>query len=79
MKETSRLSSRTLKFSDIHAELVALLQDSLAALLDKCVEPGSELGHAVAQVVEAKVDVWQGVCDRGANRRHALAAEACGK
>lgn len=73
------MRGHTLKFGDIHAELVALFQHTLATLLDEGVEARAELGHAVSQVIEAEVDVGQSVCDRGADGRQALSAETGGK
>lgn len=58
-----------MELSDVHAELVALLEHALAALLDEGVEFRRELGHAVAQLVEAKVDVGEAVGHRGADGR----------
>lgn len=48
--------SHTMKFSNIHAELIALLQDTPTTVLDERIKARSELVHATAQVVEAKVD-----------------------
>jgi hypothetical protein len=58
---TAGLWERTFKLSDVHAEGIALFQHALAAALDKVVEALRELGHALAQVVEAEVDRGQGV------------------
>ncbi len=60
---------RTLELGNIHAELVPLLQHSLAPLFNKGVELGGELGHAIAKVVEAKVDTRQCVGERRADGR----------
>jgi hypothetical protein len=50
-----------LKLCNVHAELIALLQNALAALLDESIELGAKLGHAIAQLVEAEVGVGQRV------------------
>ena len=50
-----------MELSDIHAELVALLEDTLAPGFNEVVEFDGELCHAVAQLVEAKVDGGEGV------------------
>jgi hypothetical protein len=68
-----------MELRDVHAELVALFQDSSATVLDECVEARGELVHATAQVVEAEVDggqlvghgrrIVRGGAHRGAERR----------
>jgi hypothetical protein len=63
--------SRTLQLGHVHVELVPLLQHALASLLNEGVKLGRELGHAIAQLVEAEVDVGQRVCERGAADRRA--------
>jgi hypothetical protein len=50
-----------LQFGEINVELISLLQDLLPATLDEGVEFGGELGHAVAQVLEAEVDAGERV------------------
>jgi hypothetical protein len=55
------MAKRTFKLGDIHAKGVALFQHALAAALDEVVEALRELGHSLAQVVEAEVDRGQGV------------------
>lgn len=47
---------------DVHAELVALFEDPLSSGFYEVVELYGELGHAVAQLVEAKVNRGEGVC-----------------
>lgn len=55
---------RTLQLGDAQAELVALLQHPLPALLDKVIEACGEGVHALPKVVESKVDAWQGIGHR---------------
>lgn len=43
----------------VDAEMVALFEYALAALIDEEVEPLSEASHTVAQVVETKLDARQ--------------------
>ena len=50
-----RVCRLTFEFGDVHAKGVALFEDALAAALDEVVEALGELGHALSQVVEAKV------------------------
>lgn len=64
--------ARTFQLRDRHRELVALLQHALAALLYEGVEARRELGHAVAQIVEAEVDAWEAVRRRW--RGHCLSS-----
>lgn len=47
---------RTLKLCHVHPKLVPLLQHALAPLFNEGVELRCELGHAIAELVEAKVD-----------------------
>lgn len=51
-----------MNFCNVHAELVALLKDSLASGFYEVVELHGKLGHAVAELVEAEVDRGEGVC-----------------
>ncbi len=44
-----------MQLGDVHAELIAFVEDALALALDEGVEANRELGHAVAQVLEAEV------------------------
>jgi len=46
----------TFELCDVHAKGVALFEHAFAAALDEVVEALGELGHALAQVVEAEVD-----------------------
>lgn len=67
----------TLQFGNVHSELIALFEDALSPLLDEGVEFRAELGHAIAQLVEAEIDTGKRVCHGGGRRRHRLpAAEA---
>ena len=50
----------TLYGCDVHAELVALGEDALAALRDEVVEALGEGYHAGAEVVEAELEGWEG-------------------
>jgi hypothetical protein len=52
----------TMNFCNVHAELIALLEDTLASCFYEVVEFDGEFGHAVAQLVEPKVDRGEGVC-----------------
>ncbi len=52
---------RTVDLGDVHAELVALFEHSLASSLYEVIELDCELGHAVAELVEAEVDRGEGV------------------
>lgn len=45
-----------MNFCDVHAELVALFEDTLASGFYEVVELDGEFGHAVAELVEAKID-----------------------
>lgn len=67
-----------MELSNVHAELVALIENPLTTFFNEGIKSSGELCHAVAQVIEAKVDIGQLVCDRGANRGHAL-SHTCGK
>lgn len=51
-----------LQLYNIHSKLVSFFQHALATLLDKVVKFDGEFGHAVAQVVESKIDTGEGVC-----------------
>jgi hypothetical protein len=50
-----------MNFCDVHAELIALFENSLAAGFYEVVELDGELCHAVAQLVEAEIDRGEGV------------------
>jgi hypothetical protein len=54
----------TVKFGNIHSELISFLQNTFTALFNKGIELDSEFGHAVAQLVEAEVDTWEGIRHR---------------
>ena len=45
-----------MQLSNVHAELVALFENPSSPSLDECVEARSELVHATAQIIKAKVD-----------------------
>ena len=75
LRKKRREGSSTLQLGHVHAELVPLLQHPLAPLLDKGIESRRELGHAIAQVVEAKVDAGQRVGERQARRWRAARRE----
>lgn len=62
----------TLYFGNVQSKLIALFQHALSSLLDKGVEFGRKLGHAVAQIVKPKVDAWERVGDGWSHRRHCL-------
>ena len=47
--------SRTFELGDVHAKGIALFEDALPTALDEVVEALGKLGHAFAQVIEAKV------------------------
>lgn len=68
--------AHTLKLGHVDAELIALFQDTFAALLYKGIEFGRKLGHALAQIVEPKADAGQRVGGGGANGGDGLAARA---
>lgn len=70
--------AHTLKLSHVDAELVALFQHALAALLNKGIKLGRELCHALAQIVEAKVDAGQRVGGGGPGGGQCLTAVADG-
>ena len=42
--------------------MIAFFEDALATFVDELVELLCEAGHAIAEIVEPEVDVWQGVC-----------------
>ena len=48
----------TMKLCNVYAELVALLEHAFTTLSNEVVESMGEPCHALAQVVEAKIDVW---------------------
>ncbi len=50
------VSDHTMKFCNVHAELIALFQHPSSSVFDKGVKSRSELVHATAQVVESEVD-----------------------
>ena len=50
---------RTVQFAESGSEVVALFQDSLSAAFDEGVEFGCECCHALAQVFEVEVDIWE--------------------
>lgn len=49
----------TLDLRHVDAEMIALLENALATLLDEVVESLSKAGHAIAQIVETKLDTRQ--------------------
>jgi hypothetical protein len=54
----------TFKFGHVDAELISLFQYAFAALLDEGIESDGELSHAIAEVFESEVDIWEGVNQR---------------
>jgi hypothetical protein len=53
------LAQHTMKFCDVHAELVALFEYSSSSILDEGVKSRGELVHATAQVVKPEIDAGQ--------------------
>lgn len=56
------LGVSTVNLCNVHAKLVAFFEDPLAPGFYEVVELDGELGHAVAQLVEAEVDRGERVC-----------------
>jgi len=50
-----------MELSDVHAELITLFENTLSAGLDEVIKFYGEFCHSVSQVVEPKVDAWEGV------------------
>lgn len=48
-------------FSQVDVKLISLFQNSFPPAFDECVEFDCELRHAVAEVLESKVDAGQRV------------------
>lgn len=51
----------TLELSEVYMELISFLQNLLPTTFDECVKFGGKLGHAIAQILEAKVNAGQRV------------------
>ena len=51
----------TLEFGHVDAKLIALFKNAFATSGDEIVEAVCEFSHPLAQLVEAKVDVGEGV------------------
>lgn len=70
----------TLQLREIDMKLVSLLKNPLATSFNKSVKFGGKLRHAIAQVLESKIDAGQrvghggGIC-RGEGRAHATRRE----
>lgn len=54
----------TLQLGNINLKLVPLLQYALSSLLNECIEFDRKFVHAIAEFLEAKVDVREGVSHR---------------
>lgn len=47
---------RTMHLGHVETEVIALFKHTLTPSVDKIIEAGSKLSHALAQVIESKVD-----------------------
>ena len=62
-------TGHTMQLGHVHAELVTLFKDAFTPLGDKVIESVGELGHALAELIETKVNTRESVGHRGGGRR----------
>jgi endonuclease IV len=51
----------TFQFCHVHAERIALVEDSFPATLNEFIKPDCELRHTLSKVVESEVDAGKAV------------------